>query len=71
VIISPNTVSRNILSRDTAAAAAKTTKILDPLVLTDRKNPTFNRWLLKMKNKLKVNNNHFADEEAKIVYIQL
>jgi hypothetical protein len=40
-------------------------------MLTDGKNPTFNGWLSKMKNKLKVNANHFADKEAKIAYIQL
>jgi hypothetical protein len=52
-------------------AAAKSTKILDPPILTNRKNSTFEGWLLKIKNKLKVNADHFADEEAKIAYIQL
>jgi hypothetical protein len=40
-------------------------------MLTNGKNPTFDGWLSKMKNKLKVNADHFANEEAKIAYIQL
>ena len=47
----------------------KSTKILDPLILTDRKNPTFEGELLKVKNKLKVNVDHFADKDAKIAYV--
>jgi hypothetical protein len=38
-------------------------------MLTDRKNPTFEGWLSKIKNKLKVNADHFADEDAKIAYV--
>ena len=49
----------------------KSTKIPDPPILTDGKNPTFEGWLLKVKNKLKVNADHFADEDAKIAYVQL
>ena len=52
-----------------AAAALKTTKILDLLMLTDRKNLTFNGWLSKIKNKLKVNANYFANKDTKIAYI--
>jgi len=51
--------------------AKKSTKIPDPPILTDGKNPTFEGWLLKVKNKLKVNADHFADEDAKIAYVQL
>jgi hypothetical protein len=40
-------------------------------MLTDGKNPTFKGWLSKIKNKLKVNADHFADEGAKIAYVQL
>jgi hypothetical protein len=40
-------------------------------MLTDGKNPTFEGWLSKIKNKLKVNADHFADEDAKIAYVQL
>jgi hypothetical protein len=49
----------------------KSTKIPDPPLLTDGKSPTFSGWLLKIKNKLKVNADHFADKDAKIAYIQL
>jgi hypothetical protein len=49
----------------------KSTKISDPPLLTDGKSPTFSGWLLKIKNKLKVNADHFADKDAKIAYIQL
>jgi hypothetical protein len=50
---------------------SKSTKIPNPPLLTDGKSPTFSGWLLKVKNKLKVNADHFADEDAKIAYIQL
>jgi hypothetical protein len=38
-------------------------------MLTDGKNPTFKGWLLKIKNKLKVNADYFVDEDAKIAYV--
>jgi hypothetical protein len=53
----------------TVAATKKSTKILDPPILTDGQNPTFTSWLSKIRNKLKVNSDHFADEDAKIAYV--
>ena len=52
-------------------ANEKSTKILDPPILTDGQNPTFTSWLSKIRNKLKVNSDYFVDEEAKIAYVQL
>jgi hypothetical protein len=63
--------SREPTPQPTAPATTKSTKIPDPPILIDGKNPTFDGWLSKMKNKLKVNADHFANEEAKIAYIQL
>jgi hypothetical protein len=51
--------------------STKSTKIPGPPLLTDGKSPTFSSWLLKIKNKLKVNADHFADENARIAYVQL
>jgi hypothetical protein len=53
----------------TVVTNEKSTKILDPPILTDGQNPTFTSWLSKMRNKLKVNSDHFVDKEAKIAYV--
>lgn len=63
--------SREPTPQPTAPTTTKSTKIPDPPILIDGKNPTFDSWLSMMKNKLKVNANHFANKEAKIAYIQL
>lgn len=55
----------------TQTAPAKSTKIPDPPMLIDGKSPSFESWLTKIQNKLKVNADHFLTEDAKIAYIQL
>jgi hypothetical protein len=52
-----------------AATSSKTTKIPDPPVLTDGKNPTFENWRLQIRGKLRVNADHFPDEEARTTYV--
>ena len=42
-----------------ASGSGKPTKLPDPPILTDGKDPTFERWRIQMQDKLKVNANHF------------
>jgi hypothetical protein len=49
---------------------AKMSKSLpDPDKLSDGKNPTFTNWRTNMQGKFLVNADHFATEEAKMIYL--
>ncbi|OJD22342.1 hypothetical protein ACJ73_06313, partial [Blastomyces percursus] len=48
----------------------RSVKIDDPKHLTDGKEPFFEHWLSRMKNKFVVNADHFPTEESKIAYIE-
>ncbi len=47
----------------------KSIKLLNSLLFEDSSQDV-NNWLSRMRNKLKVNKNHFSSEELKIVYIE-
>ena len=51
------------------ASADKSTKLPDPDTLDDGKEPRFEDWLARVKNKLKVNADHFLTEEFKRAYV--
>ena len=53
----------------TSNGVSKSTKIPDPPVFTDGKDPTFDSWKIQISGKLSVNADHFADEQAKIAYV--
>jgi hypothetical protein len=44
-------------------------KLPDPERLSDGVDPTFESWRLQMQGKLRVNADHFEDEEAKMLYV--
>ena len=48
----------------------KSTKLLDPPILTDRKEPAYDDWLAKMQSKLEANQDHFPTQALQIGYIQ-
>ena len=48
----------------------RTTKLPDPPILTDGKDPRFEDWLSRIKNKLKVNADHYPTEAMKIAYVE-
>jgi hypothetical protein len=52
------------LTRAEPPVATKSTKIPDPPILTDGKDPTFENWKLQMQGKLRVNADHYPTEEA-------
>ena len=52
-----------------ASTSTKSSKIPDPPVLTDGKDPTFENWKLQIRGKLRVNADHFLDEEARMTYV--
>ncbi len=52
-----------------ALPSAKSSKIPDPPVLTDRKDPTFENWKLQIQGKLRVNADYFLDEEAHMTHV--
>ena len=47
----------------------KTTKIPDPPMLTDGKEPQFNDWLLLMSQKLAANADHFNTSQLRLAYV--
>ena len=47
----------------------KSTKLLDLDALDNRKAPRFKDWLAQVKDKLKVNADHFPTEEFKKAYV--
>jgi Zinc knuckle len=53
----------------TSNGVSKSTKIPDPPVLTDGKDPTFESWRLQMRGKLRVNSDYFLTEEARMTYV--
>lgn len=48
----------------------KSTKLPDPPVLTDGKEPVFDEWLSKMRNKLYANRDHFPTDDLRMAYIE-
>jgi hypothetical protein len=51
-------------------APKKSTKLPDPPVLTDGKNPEFEDWLSRMKNKLAANADHYSTEALRTAYVE-
>jgi len=51
-------------------APKRSVKIDDPKHLTDGKEPLFEHWLSRMRNKLRENADHFPTESSKIAYIE-
>ena len=51
------------------ASADKSTKLPDPDALDDGKEPRFEDWLARVKDKLKVNADHFPSEEFRRAYV--
>ena len=54
---------------DTVAVHQKSTKLPDPPVLTDGKEPTIDHWSQKMRAKLTANADHYPTEELKMAYL--
>ena len=50
-------------------AARKTTKIPNPPMLTDGKEPQFEDWLLLMSQKLAANEDHFDTSQLRMAYV--
>ena len=49
----------------------KLTKALpDPLLFTDRKNPSTDQWLSKMRGKFEINWDHYPSERSKLIYVE-
>ncbi|OJD25470.1 hypothetical protein ACJ73_03166 [Blastomyces percursus] len=49
----------------------KSEKIPDPPILTDGKEPKFDDWYSKMKNRLRANQDRYPTEELRMAYIEL
>ena len=47
----------------------KSTKLPDPLPLSDGKDPAYDSWKLQMEDKLEVNADHFRNEDARMAYV--
>lgn len=62
-------IVQNLGRSGTPNGASKSTKIPDPPVLTDGKDPTFESWRLQMRGKLRVNSDYFPTDEARMTYV--
>jgi hypothetical protein len=51
------------------AGTRYTPKMPDPPALSDGKSPTFDAWVLLMKQKLRANADHFPDSRSEVEYI--
>jgi hypothetical protein len=71
-----DTIIRLIISayRGTPAAAGselrKSIKIADPELLNNSKDPKFEHWLSRIRNKLKSNTNYFPTKDLHIAYVE-
>jgi hypothetical protein len=62
-------IVRSLARNETPSGAYKSSKIPDPPVLTDGKDPTFESWKLQIRDKLRTNADHFPTDEAKMAYV--
>ncbi|KAL1971411.1 hypothetical protein VTN31DRAFT_2343 [Thermomyces dupontii] len=54
----------------TGTVTKRSVKIDDPKHLTDGKEPLFEHWLSRMRNKLRENADHFPTESSKTAYVE-
>jgi hypothetical protein len=57
-------------SSQVSTGKSKSTKLPNPPILTDGKEPTYDDWVAKMQSKLKANHDHFPTQALQIRYIQ-
>ena len=62
-------IVRSLGRSGTPFGTSKSTKLPDPPILTDGKDPTFENWKLQMRDKLQVNSDYFPTEEARMAYV--
>jgi hypothetical protein len=62
-------IAQRFARDDSSNRPTKSTKIPDPPIFTDGKDPTFDSWKIQISGKLSVNLDHFADEQARITYV--
>jgi hypothetical protein len=62
--------SREGTPASTVSVKTKSTKLPDPPILTDGKEPTYDDWVAKMQSKLEANEDHFPTDALKIGYVQ-
>jgi hypothetical protein len=61
----------NLLAPEVTKKLTKNlTKISDPLILTNRKEPKFKDWLLYVKDKLAANANHYPILAMHLAYVK-
>ena len=62
-------IVRSLGRSGTPFGTSKSTKLLDPPIFTNGKDPTFESWKLQIRDKLQVNSDYFPTEEARIAYV--
>jgi chromosome segregation ATPase len=68
--IQANTPSRGVSAAPTESVTAKSVKLPDPPILTDGKDPEFEDWESRMRNKLKANADHYHTEILRMAYVE-
>jgi hypothetical protein len=57
-------------SESSTIQCKKSSKIPDPPILTDGKEPTFEDWLLRMEDKLSANADHYPTSALRLAYVK-
>ena len=52
-----------------ASRPQRSAKVIDPPILTNGTDPTFDHWKLQIQDKLEVNSDHFSSIRARMVYV--
>jgi len=63
------TIAQRLTRESSPNVSTQSKKLPDPPILTDGKDPTFESWKLQMRDKLRVNADHFPTEEARMAYV--
>jgi hypothetical protein len=61
---------RSVWNSPAPEATKKSTKIPDPPILTDGKDPKFEDWLLRIKDKLAANEDHYPTPSLRLAYVK-
>jgi len=64
-----NTFADRLARSESPAGPSRSVKLPDPPLLTDGKEPTFESWKLQIQGKLRVNQDHFSSDEARMAYV--
>lgn len=71
VLLQHRSTSKTPLSEDNSVSHSRpTTRIPDPPIFTNGKDPTIDQWLFKMRGKFEANCDQYPSESSKLIYTE-